>query len=145
VSIDVSTPGFGIDVTSAEFLFDGESLSAAIESMEFSTKTDEEIVHFQGLQDPQERTAGQRSHEATLTWGTRQYLLFCDRFGGWDEVKNKEFTLVVNAEPRNDDKVYSLTFYAFRLHSDSINLDKSASKNKISASFLSFESEVVQS
>ena len=143
MSIDVGTPGFGIDITAAELQFDGDTLSAAVSTMEWSAKTEEEIVHFQGLQDPQERTAGQRSYEATITWGTRQYVLFCERQGGWDQVKNQEFTLVVNASPKNDSKLYSFTFNKLRLHSDSINLDKSASMNKISASFLSYDQESV--
>lgn len=143
MSIDVGTPGFGLDITSAEMQFDGDTLSAAISTMEWSTKTDEELVHFQGLEDPQERTAGQRSHEASLTWGTRQYVLFCEKMGGWNAVKDREFTLVVNASPKNDPKLYSFTFNKIRLHSDSVNLDKSASMNKISASFLSFEQESV--
>lgn len=141
--IDVGTAGFAIDITSAQIQFDGDTLSAAISSMEWSTKTDEETAHFQGLQDPQERTAGQRTHEATLSWGARQYALFCRQQGGWSVVKDKEYTLVVNAEPKNDDKLYSYTFYKLRLHSDSVNLDKSVSMVKISASFLSFDQEVV--
>lgn len=141
--IDVGSAGFGIDITSAEMIFDGDTLSAAISSMSLSCKTDEEVVHFQGLPDPQERTGGQRTYEAELEWGTRQYMLFCEHQGGWDVVKNKEYTLVVNCSPKNDDKFYSLTLNKLRLHSDSMNLDKGAAKTKINASFLSYEQEVV--
>ena len=141
--IDLGSSGLAIDITCAEMIFDGDRLSAALASMEWSTKTDEELIHLQGLEDPQERTAGQRSHEATVTWVTRQYVRFCELMGGWDVVKDMEFTLVVNASPKNDPKFYSFTFNKFRLLSDSFNLDKSASMNKISCSFLSFEMESV--
>lgn len=143
MAIDVGSPGFAIDITSAELQFDGDTLSAAVSTMEWSCKTEEEVIHYQGLQDPQERTAGQRTYEASLTWGTRQYVLFCEREGGWDAVKNRAYTLVVNASPKNDPKLYSFTFRQLRLHSDSMNLDKSASMNKISASFLSYDQKSV--
>lgn len=141
--IDVGTEGNCIDITSAEMMFNGDTLSAAVSTLEWTCKTEEEVIHYQGLQDAQERTAGQRTYEASLTWGTRQYVLFCEKMGGWDAVKNMEFTLVVNASPRNDPKLYSFTFRKFRLKDDSMNLDKSASMNKISASFLSYDQKAV--
>jgi hypothetical protein len=140
--IDVGTPGFAIDITAADFLFDGQSLSAAIESMEWSTKTEEELVHYQGEEDPVDRTKGQRTHEANLAWGTRQYLLFCAYFGGEAGIKGKEFTLEVQGRPENDPNLYGFTFYRFRLLDDGMNFDKSASKNKVRASFMKREIEV---
>lgn len=135
--IDVASTGYAIDITSAEFRFDGDRLSAALESMDYSMKTDEEIVHLQGRQDPQERTAGQRMYEGNVTWATRQWLRFAALNGGLDEVTNKIFTLTVIASPKNDAAVYEFTFYDFRMHSDSGNIDKSAGKTKVACSFLS--------
>jgi hypothetical protein len=133
--IDVASPGYAIDITSAEFRFDGDRLSAAVESLDYNMKTDEEIVHLQGLQDPQERTAGQRMYDGNITWATRQWLRFADLNGGLDEVTNKVFTLTVIASPKNDPAVYEFTFYDFRMHSDGGNIDKSASKTKVACSF----------
>lgn len=141
MSIDVGTPGYAIDITAAEFQFNGQTLSAAIVEMEWNTKTEEELVHFQGLQDPQERTKGQRSHDGTCTWGARQWALFCQTFGGRDAVLNREFTLVANCEPENDPLLYTYTFKKFRMHSDSGNLNKSAGMTKVTFSYLSFEQE----
>ena len=82
MAIDVNTPGYAIDITAASFKFDGETLSVAITEMDFNTKTTEEVLHMQGLQDPVERSKGQREHSGTLTWGARQYALFCKKHGG---------------------------------------------------------------
>lgn len=141
MSIDVGTPGYAIDITAAEFQFNGQTLSAAIVEMEWNTKTEEELVHYQGLQDPQERTKGQRSHDGTCTWGARQWALFCQTFGGRDAVLNREFTLVVNCEPESDPLLYTYTFNKFRMHSDAGNLNKSAGMTKVTFSYLSFEQE----
>ena len=142
--IDVGSPGFGIDITAARFSFDGETLSAACKEMDYSSKTDEEIIHLQGEQDPAERTAGQTSYEGSITWATRQWLRFCARFGGEAVVRNKEFTLVVNGSPQNDPAEYEFTFYKFRMHSFAGNFSKSAAETKVSCSFLKFEQEVIQ-
>lgn len=140
--IDVGTAGYAIDITAAEFKFSGQSISAAITEMEWNTKTEEELVHFQGLQDPQERTKGQRSHDGTCSWGARQWALFCQTFGGRNAVLNREFNLVVNCKPENDNKLYTYTFNKFRTHSDSGNLNKSAGMTKVTFSFLSFDLDV---
>lgn len=137
--IDVGTPGFAIDITASSFKFDGDALSAALTEMEWNCKTSEEVLHFQGLQDPQERSAGQREYDASVTWGARQYALFVDKQGGWDAVNNREYTLVVQAQPRNDPHLYTYTFNKFRMHSDSNSLNKSAGVVKISCSFLSYD------
>jgi len=139
--IDVSTPGFAIDITTAEFIFDGETLSAAVKSMEYSKKNEEEMIHFQGAQDPQERTAGQNTYEGNMVWGMRQYLLMCERFGGEAALSNREFTFVVNATPENDDKLYQYTFYKFRMKDHSGNFDKSAGEAKVGCSFFKVEME----
>lgn len=137
--IDVGSPGYGIDITTAEFQIDGDTLSAALKSMEFSAKTDEEIIHLQGLQDPSERTPGQTTYEGSVTWATRQFLLFCARYGGWKVVRNKEFTLVVNATPQNDTRFYEFKFLKFRMKDFSSGFDKGASEMKISCSFLDYD------
>lgn len=144
MAIDVGTPGYAIDITAAEFLFDGEKLSAAIESCKPTTKQEEEMVYFQGEEDPQERTKGQRSHECAMVWGTRQFMLFCEYFGGRDAVSNREFTLTLLGRPENDDKIYQFTMYGFRILGDDANFDKSASKNNIPCSFLKREWKVVR-
>lgn len=136
--IDVGTPGFAIDITSASFKFDGAPLSAAIVEMEWNCKTSEEVLHFQGLQDPQERSAGQREYDASITWGARQYALFLGKQGGIDVVRNREYTLVVQCIPNNDGRVYTHVFTKLRLHSDSHSLNKSAGVVKISCSFLGY-------
>lgn len=145
--LDIATPGYSIDITSAEFRFDGDKISAAVESMTRNTKTDEELTHLQGLQDPQERTAGQRTHDGDMTWATRQWLLFCALVGGADgenAVLNKVFgSLTVITSPLNNDKVYQFTYKQFRMHSVSDNLDKSAGKTKVTCSWLSQEKKVV--
>ncbi len=142
MAIDVNTPGYAIDITAASFKFDGETLSVAITEMDFNTKTTEEVLHMQGLQDPVERSKGQREHSGTLTWGARQYALFCKKLGGWDVVKNREFTLVAQAEPENDPHIYTHTFASLRLHSDSNALNKSAGVAKIEFSYLGYDLEV---
>lgn len=139
MAIDVGTPGFAQDITSASFEFDGYALSAALVEMEWNCKTSEEVLHFQGLQDPQERSAGQREYDASITWGARQYALFVDKQGGWNVVKNKEYTLVVYSVPQNDPNFYTYTFNKFRMHSDGNSLNKSAGVVKISCSFLSYD------
>lgn len=143
MAIDVGTTGQAIDVTVSEFQFDGETLSSGIESMEISCNQEEEMTHFQGFQDPQERNRGQRTYEASGVMGTRQFVLLAARMGGWSALKNKEFTLVLNATPENDPNLYSFTLYRFRFLKDSFNFDKSAAKNKFSASFMSFTQEAV--
>lgn len=139
--IDVSTPGFAIDITTAEFIINGETLSAAVKSMEYSKKNEEEMIHLQGDPDPQERTKGQNSYEASMVWGMRQFLLMCERFGGEAALSNQEFTLVVNATPENDDKLYQYTFRKFRMKDHSGNFDKSASEAKVGCSFFKVEVE----
>lgn len=141
--IDVGTTGQAIDITVSEFKFDGETLSTGLESMEWTCNQDEEVTHFQGKQDPQERNRGQRTYEASGVIGARQWVLLCERFGGWSNLKNKEFTLVVNAIPENDPNLYSFTFKRFRFLKDSINADKSSGKNKFSASFLGYDQKSV--
>lgn len=142
--IDVSTSGFGIDITTAEFIFDGETLSAAVKSMEYSKKNEEEMVHFQGSQNPQERTAGQNTYEASMVWGMKQYLLMCSRFGGDEALSNREFTLVVNASPRNENKFYQYTFRKLRMKAHGGNFDKSPSEAKVECSFFALEVQPVQ-
>ena len=143
MSIDVGTTGQSVDITVSEFQFDGETLSTGIESMEYTCNQEEDVTHFQGEQDPQERNRGQRTYESSGVIGTRQWVLLSKRFGGWSNLKNKEFTLVVNATPENDPNLYSFTFYKFRFLKDAVNLDKMSSKNKFSASFLSYTQEAV--
>jgi hypothetical protein len=143
MSIDVGTTGQAIDITVSEFQLDGETLSTGIESMEFTCNQEEDVTHFQGIQDPQERNRGQRTYEASGVIGTRQWVLLCQRFGGWSNLKNKEFTHVVNATPESDPNLYSFTFFKFRFLKDAVNLDKMSSKNKFSASFLSYNQEAV--
>ena len=144
MAIDVGTPGFAQDITSASFKFNGAPLSAAITEMEWNCKTSEEVPHFQGLQAPQERSAGQREYDASITWGARQYALFLAKQGGWDAVRNREYTLVVQNQPQNDPHIYTYTFAKFRMHSDSGSLNKSAGVVKISCSFLSYDQEVTE-
>jgi len=143
MSIDVGTTGQAIDITVSEFQLDGETLSTGIESMEFTCNQEEDVTHFQGIQDPQERNRGQRTYEASGVIGARQWVLLSQRFGGWSNLKNKEFTLVVNATPENDPNLYSFTFYKFRFLKDAVNFDKMSGKNKFSASFLSYNQEAV--
>ncbi len=142
MAIDVGTPGYAIDITVASFKFDGETLSAAITEADWNSKTSEEILHMQGVQDPIERTKGQRDHSGTMSWGARQYALFCRQAGGWDAVKNKEFSLVLQCEPDNDPHIYTHTFTKLRLHSDSNAVNKSAGVAKIEFSFLEYDLEV---
>lgn len=136
--IDVSTPGNSIDITSAGFRFEGDELSAAIESLDYNTKTDEELTFLQGTQDAHERTLGQRTHDGNVTWATRQWMRFCEREGGEDAVLNKEYdSFTCVAEPANNKgRVYKLTFFQFRMHSPSGNIDKSAGKTKVACSWL---------
>ena len=142
--IDVSTPGFAIDITTCEFIFDGATLSAAVQSMEYARKNEEEVIHYQGSKKPKERTAGQDSFEGSMVWGARQWALFCARFGGEDNVVDKEFTFVCNATPQNDTKLYSYTFYKLRMKDSGGNFDKSAGMVKVNCSYLDYESEVVE-
>lgn len=146
--LDIATPGYSIDITAAEFRFDGDKISAAVEMMNYNTKTDEEIVHLQGLADPQERTRGQRSHDGDMTWASRQWAIFCELVGGQageEAVLDKVFgSLTVIAAPENNDSVYQYTFKGFRMHSVSGNLDKSAGKTKVTCSWLSQEKKRVR-
>lgn len=139
MAIDVGTPGNSIDITTSEFHFDGQTLSAAVESLKWTTKQDEEVTHFQGLEDPQERNAGQRTHEGTMIWGHRQFMLFCNVFGGRDAASKRIFTLTILGRPENDPKIYEMTFNEFRILGDSGGFDKGASKIEVPFSFLSRE------
>lgn len=138
--INFDSAGYSLDVTVASFLFNGASISAAVEGMDYNTKTDEEMTYLQGLQDAQERNAGQRSHDATLTWATRQWMQFCAREpGGINALLNREFTLTVIGRPAGNSKLYKFVFNRFRMHSPSGNIDKSAGKTKVECSYLSFD------
>lgn len=137
--IDVNTAGYSLDITSAQFRFDGDRLSAAVESLDHDTKTDEELVFLQGQVDASERTRGQRTHTGNITWATRQWMSFCEIQGlddGENEVLDKEYTFICIVSPKNNDSVYQYTFEQFRMHSPSGNIDKSAGKTKIACSWL---------
>ena len=144
MAIDVGTPGFAQDITSASFKFNGAPLSAAITEMEWNCKTSEEVLHFQGLQDPQERSAGQREYDASITWGARQYALFLAKQGGWDRfaIANTPWLSKTNHRTiRISTRIRSLSFVCTRIAAHSTNrLVSSRSR----APFLSYDQEVTE-
>lgn len=148
--IDVGTPGFSIDITSSEFKFNGQTLSTGIESMEVNWKQDEEQTHFQGDEEPAERNAGQRSYEGSGVLGTRQFFLFMQAMAQGEDgtidfraFQDMEFELTLHARPKNDNKIYEFQLHRFRFLNGAINLDKSASKNKFTASWIGMEMKLV--
>jgi hypothetical protein len=143
--IDVGTPGFSIDITACEIKIDGQTLSAAMESMEPSIKQEEELTWLHGLQEPQERSAGQRSYECQAVMPTRQFLLLVEALaaGNFDDFQNLELSMTIHGRPRNDDKMYEFQLNKFRFLDHGFNLDKSASKNKMRCSYLSYSSAVI--
>jgi hypothetical protein len=144
-NIDVGSPGWGIDRAVAEFRFDGDRLSAAIESMDFDEKTDEEMIHFQGLTKPQDRTLGQDTFSGNFSWGLRQFINFAALIAAndgvtdmpaLDYIKRKEFTFTCIASPPNDSNRYKVTFQRLRLLGLSSNIDQAAAKAKVPFSFM---------
>lgn len=143
--IDVGTPGFSIDITCAEIKFQGQTLSTGIESMEINVKQEEEKTWFQGEQNPQERNAGQTDYDGSGVFGTRQFFLFVQQAAAGDieTFKNQEFELTLLGRPKNDNKIYEFQLHRFRFLNLGINLDKSPSKNKFTASWMGMDMTIV--
>lgn len=144
-TIDVGTPGFSIDITCAEIKFNGQTLSTGVESMEINIKQEEETTHFQGDEDPQERSAGQTSYEGSGVLGTRQFFLFMQAVSGGDfkTLRDQIFEMTILGRPKNDTKIYEFQMHQFRFLNHGINLDKSPSKDKFTASWLGMDMTIV--
>lgn len=144
-TIDVGTPGFSIDITCAEIKFNGQTLSTGIESMEINIKQEEELTHFQGEEDPQERAAGQTSYEGSGVLGTRQFFLFMLAVTGgkFQTLRDQIFEMTILGRPKNDTKIYEFQMHQFRFLNHGINLDKSPSKDKFTCSWLGLDMAIV--
>lgn len=137
----VLAPGNSVDVTVSEILINGDTLPAAVEEWEWSTKTEEELTYFQGIKKPVERTGGQLSYEVNLTWGGRQWELFKQLFGGWDAVNDLEFQLTIICRPKNDSKFYEFRISRLRFLDEGGKIGKEAFKQPIRCSCMSIDSQ----
>lgn len=137
--IDVSTPGYALDIVASSFLFDGDTLSAAIRSLEWNLSREEELIHLNGLEDAQARTKGHRTYSGSCEIPMKQWMLFVQKQGGPDVVGSREYTLEAQGSPEGDASLYSVTMRKFRFLNLGANYDKSAAMAKLTFSVLSVD------
>ena len=141
--IDVSTPGYALDIVASNLLFDRDTLSAAMRSLEWNLNQEEELIHLQGLQDAQARTKGHRTYSGSCEWPMKQWMLFVQKQGGPDAVGSREYTMEAQGTPDGDTALYQVSMKRFRFLNVGVNIDKSASMAKLTFSFLSVDYDVV--
>lgn len=152
MAFNVNVPGFAIDGSTGEFLLDGQPLSFAIEDMKWDAMATEELIHYVGSKDPKERTGGYREYTWDGNMPMRQLMLLAQEVGlNEDEddlveaITSHEFTLTINARPKNDPNIYTFTLERFRILKLPFNLGaKETSKCAIAGSYMKLGMKVSQ-